>query len=392
MTSASSSAVPDPEITMGLPTFDPIAFRAHFTALDTLTHLASCSQGALSDAVRESQSHMKSLMDEEGAPWGAWMGVVEHSRESFARLVGAPSTAIAVLPSASESAYQAVSSLEWSQRPGIVTSPAEFPSLGQMLRAQEARGAEVRSLESRESALDPAAWTDLIDETVGLVSIPLTSYHDGALLPVREVAAAARAAGARVLVDAYQGAGVVPVDVTELDVDYLVTGTLKYLLGLAGQAFLYARPGLTDHRSPELTGWFGRRDPFAFDPTLLDHPEEARRFEVGTPSVPAAYASAAALDLLGSLDQRAAWAHVEELREALRKGVAELGLRVSSPTGAAAGPQVAIEVEDPAALSAALLERRIATAPRGRLLRMSLHYYSDEDDITRTLTALRALL
>ncbi len=108
--------------------------------------------------------------------------------------------------------------------------------------------------------------------------------------------------------------------------------------------------------------------------------------------MPAAYASAAALDLLGSLDQRAAWAHVEELREALRKGVAELGLRVSSPTGAAAGPQVAIEVEDPAALSAALLERRIATAPRGRLLRMSLHYYSDEDDITRTLTALRALL
>lgn len=373
------------------PGFDPAHFRSHFSALDSLTHLASCSQGAMSAEVREALASMMTLLDAEGAPWGAWMGVVEDSRAAFATLIGAEASSVAVLPTASEAAFQAVSSLDWADRPVIVTSPAEFPSLGHILRSQASRGAEIRSLDSREAALDPAAWADLLDDTVGLVSVPLTSYHDGALLPVAEVAAAARAAGARVLVDAYQGAGVVPIDVADLGVDYLVSGTLKYLLGVAGQAFLYVRPGLSDHRAPELTGWFGRRDPFAFDPALVDHPDEARRFEVGTPAVPAAYASAASLGLLNRVDQRAGWEHVGALREQLRTGVAELGLLVSSPTGPAAGPQIAIEVEDPVALSAALLERRIATAPRGRLLRMSLHYYSTGADVEHVLRELHAL-
>lgn len=369
---------------------DPARFRAQFPALADTVHLASCSQGALSSRLAYALQEIGFSLRDKGAPWAEWTAQVDLARERFARFIGAEPGEVAVLSCASEAAFQVASGMDWSRRAGVVTTDLEFPSIAQVWLAQRARGAEVRVAGDNGTTVDADAYAERIDERVNLVSVPLACYGNGARPPVREIARLAHERGARVFVDAYQAVGVLPVDVRELDCDYLVSGSLKYLLGLPGIAFLYVRGGLSHQRDPELTGWFGRRDPFAFDPRTLDFPSDARRFEVGTPPVPSAYAANAGFDLLEPVDRAEVARHVSELTGELTERLVEAGELVASPTDdAGRGPQVALVDEDPDGLAEWLARRRIVTAPRGRLLRLSLHYYNDRTDLDAVTEAVR---
>ncbi|AWS46492.1 aminotransferase class V-fold PLP-dependent enzyme [Streptosporangium sp. 'caverna'] len=368
---------------------DATQFRAEFPALTDTVHLASCSQGALSSRLAYSLQEIGFSMRDKGAPWGLWMAEVEWARERFARLIGAFPHEIAILSCASEAAFQVASSLDWSRRAEIITSDLEFPSIAHVWLAQAQRGARVLVAADTGENIDAEAYAAVVNESVNLVSIPLVTYRNGARLPVEEVIQLAHERGARVFVDAYQAAGVMPINVRELDCDYLVSGSLKYLLGLPGIAFLYVRDGLAHQRDPELTGWFGRTNPFAFDTRLLDFPDDARRFETGTPPVPSAYAANAGFDLIERVDLNAVQIHVSALAEELAERLAAAGERVASPAGFR-GPQVAIEDDDPNALAEQLAARRIITAPRGNLLRLSLHYYNDRSDLDTVVDAISA--
>ncbi|WP_433260448.1 aminotransferase class V-fold PLP-dependent enzyme [Actinosynnema sp. CS-041913] len=288
-------------------------FRENFPALADTVHLASCSQGALSGELPAALAELTSSMREHGAPWELWMAEVDQARRRFAELIGATPEEIAVVHCASDGAYQVASTRDWSTRPVVVSTDMEFPSIGHVWVAQGARGAEVVHVPERGATVDPGELVAAIDERTGLVSIPVVSYRNGARMPVAAAVAKAREVGAKVFVDAYQATGVLPVDVRELGCDYLVSGALKYLLGLPGVAFLYARDGVADDLPPQLTGWFGRVDPFRFDPRTVDFPTQARRFETGTPGIPAVYAANAGMRLLSRVDIHDVGRHVVEL-------------------------------------------------------------------------------
>jgi selenocysteine lyase/cysteine desulfurase len=369
----------------------PDQFRQRFPALRDTVHLASCSQGALSDALSAALVEFQSSILEHGAPWGTWMKRVEQARAAFAKLIGAETDEVGIVSSASHGAYQVASTQRFGERTRLLTTDVEFPSVAHVWLAQRARGAEVVHVPDRDGIVEADDYARLIDERVALVSVPLVSYANGLRLPVRDVVAIARKRGARTVVDAYQGAGVEPVDVRELDCDYLVCGALKYLLGISGIAFLYVRGGLRDDQPPAQTGWFGRVDPFAFDPRSIDYPDGARRFESGTPSVPSAYGAVAGLGMLGTLDPHAVRQHIAGLTALLDTELRAMGERLASPADPALrGPMVALVDADPDALAGFLAARRIVASPRGRALRLSFHYYNDESDVRRLLNAVRA--
>ncbi|ONI78014.1 aminotransferase [Actinosynnema sp. ALI-1.44] len=364
-------------------------FRDHFPALADTVHMASCSQGALSGELQVALAELTSSMRVHGAPWEAWMGEVDQARRRFAELIGASADEIAMVACASEGAYQVASTQDWSARPRVVTTDMEFPSVGHVWLAQVARGAEVVHVPERGATVDPEELVTAIDERTGLVSIPVASYRNGARMPVEAAVVRAREVGAKVFLDAYQATGVLPVDVRELGCDYLVSGALKYMLGLPGVAFLYVRDGLVDDVPPQLTGWFGRVEPFSFDPRTVDHPAHARRFETGTPAIPAVYAANAGMRLLSRIDIKEAGRHVAELVALTAERLRAAGERLWLPESPADhGPQVALVDDDPDRLAAYLAERRIVTAPRGHVLRLSFHHYTNESDVDATCAAI----
>jgi selenocysteine lyase/cysteine desulfurase len=368
----------------------PEEFRLRFPALQDMVYFASCSQGALSDTLTMALTEYQRTLLRYGAPWERWMREVELARELFARMIHATADEIAVVPSVSAAAYQVASTRDWRSRPRIVTTDMEFPSVAHVWLAQRGNGAEVSYVGNRSGVVDPEDYGALIDETCGLVSVPLISYRNGARLPVRSVIEKARGVGALTFVDAYQGVGVEPIDVRELDCDFLAAGSLKYMLGIPGIAFLYVREGLEDSREPSATGWFGRRDPFDFDPRHIDYPENARRFESGTPAIPSAYGAVAGMRVLGSLEPEVVRDHVAELGQQAHDALVAGGERLWSPAERSfRGPQVAVIDANPQNLAAYLAGRGIITSPRGELLRIALHYYNTVADVDTIVAAIR---
>jgi len=369
----------------------PEAFRSRFPTLTDLTHLASCSQGALSEQVVAALFEYQHSMREAGAPWERWMAEVNMARRMFARFVGAGDDEIAVVPSASAGAFQVASTQVWSDRRRLVTTDVEFPSVAHVWLAQQTAGAEVVYVPERDGRVWADDYDSLITEATGLVSVPLISYRNGLRLPTREVVARAHAAGAKTFVDAYQGAGVERVDVQELDCDYLISGSLKYMLGLPGMAFLYVRSGLVDAKPPIQTGWFGRVNPFEFNAHSLDYPAHARRFESGTPSIPAAFGAVGGMRALEDVDPATVTTHVSRLSGGLHQALTEMGEKIISPSDPQLrGPMVAVMDVDPSALAAYLADQRIASSPRGNAVRLSLHYYNNAADLDTVVNAIAA--
>jgi selenocysteine lyase/cysteine desulfurase len=355
----------------------PERFRARFPTLGRTTHLYSCSLGAPSDALEAALSELLAAMAGPHAPWHAFEEQTERARSRFAALIGARPEQVALVPNASVGAYQIASTLALRDRPRIVLSRDEFPSLSQVWLAQRPRGAEVVHVEG-------AGYAEALDRRTALVSVPVIGYRDGNRLPVGEVVAQSHAVGARVLVDAYQALGVEPVRVDELDCDFLVGGTAKYLLGLPGLAFLYARDPASGDLPPSLTGWFGRVEPFALDPLRLDYPDAARRFETGTPPVAALYAANAGLGLLEALDLAEVRAHVRGLVRMTVDRLAAQGEKTR--TGGDPdrhGAHVALLDPDPAALAGWLADNRVLISPRGDVGRIAFHYYNTAEDVDR---------
>lgn len=361
----------------------PEEFRVAFPMLERMTHLAGCGLAPRSTAMDEALAEMLEAMAAHGAPWHLFEERTQRARELFAALVGARPEQIAVVPNASAGAYQVASTADWGARPRLVTTPLEFPSLAHVWLAQRPRGAEVVFADG------PEEYAAAIDATARLVSVPMTGYQNALRMPVAELAEVAHAHGAELFVDAYQAAGVEPVDVDRLGCDYLVAGTSKYLLGLPGIAFLYVRNPSAAELPPTMTGWFGRRDPFAFDPRTLDFPDSARRYETGTPPVPACYAAAAGLALTARTDPARVRAHVMTLTAHAADALRDQGECVREVAADRRGAHVGVLDAHPARLAEALGRRGVAVSARGDVVRVAFHYYNNADDIASLCEALR---
>jgi selenocysteine lyase/cysteine desulfurase len=183
--------------------------------------------------------------------------------------------------------------------------------------------------------------------------------------------------------------GAEPIDVRALGVDALVTGTLKYLLGTPGVALLYVRRDLAERLTPTDTGWFGQADPFAYDVHHLDYGPGARRFQSGSPPVPAVYAGLAALRLLRSVGLDAVRDHVRSLAGQAIAGLRERDLDVITPDDPALrGPLVMVRCRDVQRLIARLADRGVLCSTRDGALRVSFHHYNSEADVRTLLSGL----
>ena len=357
------------------------AVRGRFPVLGSKVYVNSCSQGALSDAVRGAYEEYLAGWDANGAEWGFWVERSEAARTAFAELLSARPDDVAIQTSVSAAVSAFVSALRFDgERNRIVITDYEFPAIGQIAHAQELRGAEVVQVEAT-----PEAVAAVVDERTALVCATFVSYRTGAVHDVEAIHAISREHGALMLVDGYQGIGALPLDVASAG-DVVVGGTVKYLLASAGLAFMALRPGLVEELVPTQTGWFADEDIFEMQIERYRPHRSARRFDAGTPPVPNIYAGVAGVGLILEAGVPEIQRHVAALVERLLAGLEELGASVAAPPR---GPLVCIRSTDAPALVEALAAEDVVASERDSNLRVSLHLYNTADDIDAVLSALR---
>src|SRR5213080_689094 len=273
------------------------------------------------------------------------------------------------------------------RRPGprnrVVYEEATFPSVRYLYQAQP--GLEVVAVE------DDAAIVDAIDERTLLVPISHVLFKNAEIQDVEPIVQRAHDVGAHVVLDCYQSAGVVPFDLTALEVDFAVGGSVKWLCGGPGAGWLYVRPDLAERLEPTFVGWQGHARPFAFEPEL-EYAPGVRRFLTGTPNVPALYAASAGYDVIEEVGVPRIRERSLALTQLLIDLADDAGLEVVSPRAPERrGGTVTVSTPDHAACHKELGERGIICDfrpdPFGGI-RFGPHFFNTEDEVQHAVSEL----
>jgi len=368
-------------------------YRAEFPICRETAYLNTCSLGALGTRARRAVDRCLDLWNTMGASawYGPWWQELDRLRESFARLVGSDPEEVALFPSITAALSALASCFDYRARPRVVVSDIDFPTVAYQWLAKRRQGVEVAFVRSPDRLTVPLdLFERAIDDRTACVATSHVYFQSGAIQDIAALARIAHDHGAYVLVDGYQSAGQLPLDIRAEGVDFFVTGGLKWLLGGPGIAYAYARRALHQRLEPEVVGWFGHRDQFAFDVTRLEYADDARRLQGGTPAIAAVHAARAGLEYVHELTPVRLRARQVELTTALVDSLRRAGFAPRLVGGAAAHAGIiTVPVPDPPAAVAALALERIIVDYRPGVVRFSPYFYNTLEDIERAVAGLR---
>jgi len=362
--------------------------RSRFKIFERKIYLNSCSQGPLSDAVQAGLEEFMASWHEQGSPWEVWVNRYEAARTAFAQFINASPDEVAIVTSVSAGINGVASALNFRERMKVVMGEFEFPTMGHVWLGQRVRGAEVQFVAAEGNRIPAANYEKMVDRNTCIVPITRVCFKNGFRSEVEAITKIAHRAGALVMLDDYQDCGTRPIDVKAMDLDFFVTGTLKYLLGPPGLAFMYVRKELIPSFVPTVTGWFGQANPFAYDPKVFDLSATARRFESGSPSVPNVYAALPGFQLLQEIGMENVAGQIKKLAQSLLSCARDLGVRAKTPADSA-GPLVVLQCKDSTSLVQKLSESNIVASNRHDGLRISFHVYNTMDDVKAVVEVLQ---
>ncbi|HLX58142.1 MAG TPA: aminotransferase class V-fold PLP-dependent enzyme [Ktedonobacteraceae bacterium] len=373
-----------------------IAYRAEFPILQRKTYLNSCSLGALSNRSMQGLATFMEMWNEWGAHawYEIWLGEIAKVREKFASLIGAQLHEVAIAPSVSAALGSIATGLDYSKRNNVALAEMDFPTLAYQWLVKERLGIECRFITSPDRVYNPPElFEEVVDDKTALVATSRVFFTSGYIQDVRAVANIAHKHGAYVLIDDYQGTGQIPLDVVAMDIDFLVTGTLKWLMGGPGLALVYIREGLIPQLQPTLTGWFGHREQFKFKTREFEFRQDAARVEMGTPAVPTIYTANGGLDIVKEIS-------VERICERTRYLTDDLIARARAKGWMVRAPQeperrssiVMLEFERPEEIVKALVARDIITDSRPGLLRISPYFYNTIEENAIVIDAIEEIV
>ncbi|PEZ50283.1 aminotransferase [Priestia megaterium] len=366
------------------------SYRSFFPILSEYVHLASCSQGAIAQPVsRAIEDYHNSLLS-SGTNWQQAILKVEATRDKFAKLINAEPDEIAILTSVSDVLSAIATSLPYHHtRNRIVLTDVDFPTVGHVWYAQKEYGANISLIRSLDGVLSLEQYEKKVTERTLLTCISHVSYTNGYTQNLKEIADVVHKKGSLLFVDAYQSAGHIPINVKEMNIDILSTGTRKYMLGIPGVAFLYIKKELAEQLKPRHTGWFGQESKTKFDIFNSTYAPGARRFETGTPSFISVYAAYEALNLLLDVGINHIHSYLKELAKFTREFALQSGLHISSPLATEVNSGItSFYMNDASEIEKRLREKNILISGRKDVIRIAPHFYNTKDELEYAITEL----
>jgi kynureninase len=373
-----------------------LRWRPRFPILESAVYLVNNSLGAMPASVPDALNQYAELWAREGVvAWNSWLPLVREVGDLVGGLIGAPPGSVMMHQNVSTLVSIVASCFEYTgKRRRIVYSDVEFPTTHYFWQGQARLGAEVQYVPTDTQLQAPIErLLEAIDERTLLVPISHVLFRSSELIDARAVIEKAHRVGAYVLLDSYQATGLVPFDVSDLGVDFLVGGSVKWLCGGPGAGYLYVQPDLAEQLQPRECGWFSHARPFAFDMGEMEYAAGSDRFMGGTPGIPALYAAREGYRIINDVG-------VERIRQKSLRQTAhiiaraeDLGFSVNTPHEAARrGGHVTIDFEGAEAVSQELIRRRFIIDYRpGAGIRVSPHFYNSDAECDAFLDEIVAI-
>ena len=379
----------------------PICQRFAYFDHAAVAPLPQCA----ADAIHQFANEASQLGD---TPWLDWSLSTERLRAHFAELMNASKSEIALIPNTSTGIGQVAEGWRWKAGDSVVVPANEFPSNLAPWRHLARRGVDVREVPVTQNAngvseLSLTSILNAIDDSTRIVAVSWVGFLSGWRIDVAEFCAAVHRRGALLFLDAIQGLGAFPLDVTASGVDFCAADGHKWLLGPEGAGMLYVRDEHLDRLDPLMIGWHSLEERAAFDPGNTELKATAARYEGGSANMVGLLGLERSVDLLmrcgahraGSGFSDAILRNVEECEERLTA----IGCRVHLPERRENRSGIVTiswdnptANRDPMAARKFCLTQGIVTSVRGGRLRVSTHAYNNSDDIQRLARALKQFL
>jgi kynureninase len=365
-------------------------YREQFPILAETTYLISHSLGPMPVGAEHRLAEYAHSWNTRGIrAWEeGWWELPLTVGDQVAALIGAPPGSTVMHQNVTIAEAVVLSCFQFTdERRRIVYEEDNFPSIRYLQQAQRARGAEIVVCPDEEAIVEE------IDERTVLVPISHVIFKTGRIQDVDRIIRRAHEVGAYVVLDAYQSVGTVPLDVAELDVDFAVGGSVKWLCGGAGAAWLSVRPDHAEELEPTLVGWQAHARPFAFEPEL-EYAEGAARFLTGTPNVPALYAATAGYDVIAEVGIERIRANSLRQTDLFIRLLDEAGFELVSPREPERrGGSLVVRTPDFESVHAELTRRNILCDFRPDAgLRFGPHFFNTDEEIELVVGALKEIV
>jgi len=375
-----------------------LKWRGEFPILDRTTYMISNSLGAMPRSVyRGLRSYADSWAERGVRAWEeGWWEMAVGVGDKITPLIGAGPGEISLHQNVTLTQAVISSCFDFrGPRNKVVMVELEFPSIQYFYHEQRRLGARVEVVPTLDHIrIDLDRLLAAIDETTLLVPISQVLFRSSCIVDARAIVERAHRVGAHVILDVFQAAGTIPLDVCSLGVDFAVGGVLKWLCGGPGVAYLYVREDLRSKLRPALTGWMAHRSPFAFETGAIDPRDDSFRFLNGTPHIPALYACEPGLEILNKIGIAAIREKSVHMTARLVEGARSRGWHVNTPENPAerAGT-VSVECPHAHEVCRELLAREILVDYRPKAgVRISPHFYNREDECDSTLAEMEEIL
>jgi kynureninase len=377
---------------------DLLKWRGEFPILERSTYMISNSLGAMPRGVYDELHAYADSWGERGVrAWEeGWWDMAVGVGDKIAPLIGAAAGEISLHQNVTLIQAVVTSCFDFrGPRNKVVMTDLEFPSIQYFYHEQARNGARIELIPSDDSVrFDLDKFLAAIDETTLLVPISQVLFRSAYIVNARAIIEKAHRVGAHVILDVFQAAGTIPLDVHSLGADFACGGVLKWLCGGPGVGYLYVREDLRAKLKPAITGWIAHQRPFAFETGAIDAREDSFRYLNGTPHIPALYACQPGLDILNKAGIHAIREKSMRMTFRLFEGAKAHGWRVNTPENPAerAGT-VSVDCPHAAEVCRELLAREILVDYRPKAgVRLSPHFYNREEECDLAIAQIAEIL
>jgi kynureninase len=377
---------------------DPLAvWRSEFPIIDECTYLVSHSLGAMPRRAAASLQEFADTWSSRGVrAWHeGWWEMGRRTGDLLAPILGVEPGTISMHQNVSVAMGIIGSCYRYDgTRRKIVLTDLEFPTNMYLFEGFRRYGAEVVYVDSGNAIrTDLDRLLDAIDDRTALVPLSLVLFRSSFVQDARAVIEKAHAVGAHVILDVYQAAGTVPLDIAGLQADFAVGGSVKWLCGGPGAAYLYVRPDLARTLEPAFIGWAAHAEPFSFATGPVVYADGPERFQSGTPNIPSLYSARSGYEIVGGIGVHAIREKSLRLTRRIIDHAARAGYRLNTPDDdRERGGAVIVDVPNAEAVSSELIRRNIIIDYRpGAGIRIAPHFYNSEQDIDTAMSVLDEL-
>jgi kynureninase len=378
---------------------DPLLrWRSEFPILDSCTYLVSHSLGAMPrQAARELQEYADTWARRGVRAWSeGWWEIGRTTGDLLAPTLGVERGTISMHQNVTVAQGIIASCFTFSgRRNRIVMSDLEFPSNMYLFEGFRRYGAEIAYVASGGGVRAPLEpFLDAIDDRTLLVVASYVLFRSSFIQNVQAIIDKAHSVGARVVLDTYQAAGAIPLEIGASKADFAVGGSVKWLCGGPGAGYLYVRPDLAAEVEPALVGWAAHDEPFRFETGAIRYAPAPERFQSGTPNVPAMYAARAGYNIVSEVGIGPIREKSLRLTRRLIEGAQARGYKVNTPLDdRERGGTVTIDAPGGSATADELIRRNVIVDYRpGAGIRVAPHFYNTEDEIDHALETLEAIV